>query len=117
MNINRFNKLVVLPTEFSKSDIIPSVANPKKMDYERGYVVRYFAQKVNDKGSPVIEIDRKGFASLIDNTFYITVDLDWAITGDESKVKEMNFKSVKYASQKLPAVQLYLPNFLQFYKK
>lgn len=117
MNINRYNKLVVLPIEFLKSDVKPSVASPKKFDYEQGYVVRYFAQKVNDKGAPVIEIDRKGFASLIDNPFYIAVDLDWAITGDETKVREMNFKSVKYASQKLPAVQLYLPNFLQFYKK
>jgi hypothetical protein len=117
MNINRFDKLVKLPTEFKKSDIKPSVATPKKSDYEQGYVVRYFAQKVNDKNSPVIEIDRKEFSSLIDNTFYISVDLDWVISGDESKVKEMNFKSVKYASQKLPAVQLYLPNFLQFYKR
>ena len=117
MNINRFNKLVKLPTEFTKSDIKPSVATPKKSDYERGYVVRYFAQKVNDSNSPVIEIDRKEFSSLIDNTFYISVDLDWVINGDETKVKEMNFKSVKYASLKLPAVQLYLPNFLQFYKR
>lgn len=117
MNINRFNKLVVLPTEFSKSDIKPSLANPTKSDYERGYVVRYFTQKVNDKAAPVIEIDRRTFASLVDNTFYTSVDLDWVISGDENKVKEMNFKSVKYASETLPAVQLYLPNFLQFYKK
>jgi hypothetical protein len=117
MNINRFSELVKLPTEFKKNDIKPSVATPKNSDYERGYVIRYFAQKVNDKDSPIIEIDRKEFSSLIDNTFYTVVDLDWVITGDENKVKEMNFKSVKYASQKLPAVQLYLPNFLQFYKK
>ena len=117
MNINRFNKLVSLPTEYSKSDIKVSVAIPTESDYERGYVIRYFTQKVNDKGAPVLEIDRSGFASLIDNPFYISVDLDWVISGDEGKVKEMNFKSVKYASIKLPAVQLYLPNFLQFYKK
>jgi hypothetical protein len=117
MNINRFNKLVELPTEFSKSDIKPSVAIPTKNDYALGYIVRYFTQKVNDKGAPVIEIDRRTFASLIDNTFYTSVDLDWAISGDENKVKEMNFNSVKYAAETLLAVQLYLPNFLQFYKK
>ena len=117
MNINRFDKLVQLPTEFSKSDIKPSVTIPTKNDYAIGYVVRYFTQKVNDKGAPVIEVDRRTFSSLIDNTFYTSVELDWAISGDESKVKEMNFNSVKYAAETLPAVQLYLPNFLQFYKR
>jgi hypothetical protein len=117
MNIRRFDKLASLPNDFRQTDIKPSVTQPTPSNYEDGYVVRYFAQKINDEGSPVLEIDRKTFSGLSNNAFFRVVDLDWVLTGDESKVKEMNFKSVKYASQKLPAVQLYLPNFLQFYKR
>jgi hypothetical protein len=116
MNIRRFDKLASLPNDFRQTDIKPSVTIPTFSNYEDGYVVRYFAQKINDEGSPVFEIDRKTFSGLSNNVFFRVVDLDWVLKGEERDVKEMNFKSVKYASQKLPAIQLYLPNFLQFYK-
>jgi hypothetical protein len=59
---------------------------PTDNDYQKGYIMRYFAKKRNDIGY-VIEIDKDTYQSLLkkdsvyDYITYQSIDLFWQITG------------------------------------
>jgi hypothetical protein len=116
MDITRYKKILDLPMEFKPSGIKQHIPTPTDSDYKRGYIVRYFTQKVNDIDSPVYEINDATFSNLINNSFYQVCNLDWKIIGTDDEIKEANMKSIKRASKTLNAVQLYLPYLLQFKK-
>jgi hypothetical protein len=118
MDSKRYKKIVKLPREFALEDVNTFIPKPDASDYERGYLTRFFIQRVNDRNGVVYEVNSKNFTKYSINTFYLAVALNWKIIGsDENEVKLTNSKSVRYASKNLPAVSLYLPNLLQFYKK
>ena len=60
--------------------------NPTEEDYRRGYVIRYFTKKENQKGF-IIEISRDEYNSIVngtadyDITIYQTIQILWKITG------------------------------------
>lgn len=116
MDINRYKKIVELPTDFNLKKINTHIPIIVETDYKRGYVSRYFAQKTNDINSTIYEINLDTYSNLNNNSFYTTITLDWRLNGTVEQIKESNFKSVKLASHKMKAVKLYLPNLLQFYK-
>jgi hypothetical protein len=116
MDITRYTTILQLPQEFKLSGVKQYIPTPIESDYKRGYIVRYFTQKVNDINSPVYEIDDYTFSNLSNNSFYQICSLDWKIIGTDEEIKEANMKSVKRAGKVLPAVQLYLPYLLQFKK-
>ena len=112
-----------------KSELRAYVPTPTDVDYTRWYVKRYFAQKANDKFSPVIEISSDSASRLTSNSLYRTVNLRWRLTGplkmmfndngtiSDKGVEESNRVAIELASQKMPALKLYLVHLLQFYKK
>lgn len=59
---------------------------PTEQDYKRGYLIRYFTKKVNEKGF-VTEISQREYQSITDGTanydisFYQVVKILWKITG------------------------------------
>jgi len=59
---------------------------PDEEDYRRGYLIRYFTKKENEKGF-IIEISRDEYNSIIngtadyDITIYQTIQILWKITG------------------------------------
>ena len=116
MDLERYNNILVSKREFTQIKITPSVPTPNDNDYKRGYIVRYFVQKVNDTTSPVYEVSSKSHSSFVNNSFYSVVSLDWRLTGSVEQIKESNSKSVKLASERMKAILLYLPNYLQFAK-
>jgi hypothetical protein len=106
------------------------VPNPTDADYNVGYIVRYFAQKVNDRVSPVIEISEDTSRELDNNNYYNVVSLRWRIRGPlqpiykkngeiaDKGVMESNRISIKLASaDNVPNLKNYLGNLMQFYKK
>ena len=116
MDIGRYKNIIDLPSDYNLKKINTYIPVIEEYDYKRGYISRYFVQKSNDTNSTVYEIDSKTFSNLSSNSFYITITLNWRITGTQEQIKESNFKSVKIASQKMKAIITYLPNLLQFYK-
>jgi hypothetical protein len=112
-----------------KSKLSAYVPSPKDTDYTKGYIKRYFAQKANDKFSPVIEISSETSSRLTSNSLYRTVNLRWRIRGplkmmfkddgsiSDKGVEESNRKSIELVSKKMPALKLYLVHLLQFYKE
>jgi hypothetical protein len=116
MDITRYKKIIDLPSDYNLKKINTYIPVIEEYDYKRGYISRYFVQKSNDTNSTVYEIDSKTFSNLSSNSFYITITLNWRITGTQEQIKESNFKSVKLASQNMKSILTYLPNYLQFYK-
>jgi len=117
MDLTRYNKVANIGSEFREKRISPYVPTPTELDYERGYIVRYFIQKANDTQSRITEVDYIGYSKFVENAFYSTVSLDWKIKGTDEQIRECNFKSIKTGIDKIPLIQSYLPNLVQFKKK
>lgn len=117
MSLDRYKNIKKLPKDFKFLNKRPYIPELEDVDYKRGYVVRYFVQKSNDTTSPIFEVNSSGFSKFSKNPFWITVALDWRLTGSIEDVKKSNSISVRIASQTIPRIQLYLPNLLQFHKK
>lgn len=117
MDLTRYNKVANIGSEFREKRISPYIPTPTDLDYERGYIVRYFIQKANDTQSRITEVDYIGYSKFVENAFYSTVSLDWKIKGTDEQIRECNFKSIKTGIDKIPLIQSYLPNLVQFKKK
>jgi hypothetical protein len=116
INIERYTGLLTELSDFQQNRIKTFVPNPTDEEYKIGYITRYFVQKANDNASYIYEISEKVFSMISTNPFYKTVELDWKISGDREEVREMNRKSIRFASKDMKSIGLYLPNHLQFRK-
>ena len=56
MDINRYKQIAKNQSRV-RYNIETHIPTPSNKDYVRGYIKRYFVQKVNDKGSPIYEVD------------------------------------------------------------
>ncbi len=110
---------------------IPStiVPTPTEIDYDNGFIRRYFIQKVNDENGFIFEISKEVYDEYIENHFWKAIDLKWRIRGPKTPIYKLdgsfedmgvemsNRTSISLASAKLKNIGLYLPNLLQFYKE
>lgn len=117
MSVDRYTEIKAVPIMFNNIKVIAHIPTPTDADYKKGYIVRHFVQKANDESAPIFEIKKQGLTKFNSNPFYLTTSLDWRLTGTPEEIKTSNSISIKLASEKLPKIQLYLPNLLQFYKK
>lgn len=128
MDINRYKQIAKNKPRV-RYDIDTHIPMPSDKDYKRGYIKRYFVQKVNDKGSPIYEVLSKTRNYYATKAQFITTQLKWRISGPieqtydstgnivDKAVSESNRIAIKLVSDKIPNLKLYLPNLLQFYKK
>lgn len=105
------------------------IPTPKEIDYNRGYIRRFFAQRSNDKTSPIIEISSDSFNRIGRSNIYRVVTLRWRIKGpkqiifnkngdvSDRGVAYSNNKAIDLVSNDIPNLKLYLPNLYQFYKE
>lgn len=117
MSTERYTNIANLNSDFKNQKIPAYIPELNDFDYKRGFVIRYFVQKSNDNSAPIFEVSSDDLSKYSNNSFFKTIGLDWRLIGSDEEIRESNFKSVKLASQKMPAIQLYLPNLLQFRKK
>lgn len=120
---NRYNELLF---EQDKQITIPNLRSflptPKDKDYEVGYIKRYFAQKVNDETSPIVEISATSYQNLSNSPYYNRTSIRWKISGLlESQghiigVKQANSNSILRGCKDLKNLKNYLLNTQQFYK-
>lgn len=104
------------------------VPTPTNIDYENGFINRYFTQRVNDSNSFVFEINLEEYGLLLENPYWTLQEMRWRLTGPKSVVYSnngsiidigvvaSNTASIALASTKIKNIALYLPNLLQFYK-
>lgn len=117
LDINRYKKINEPDLIYDSIKIKTHIPTPTETDYKRGYIARYFIQKGNDLESTIYEVDYIGFSKFIDNPFYTHIDLNWRLIGTDEQIKDSNFKAVRLVTPKIPKLQLYLPNLLQFKQK
>lgn len=117
MNIERYNKIKKLNSEFLPVTIKSFIPTPTEAEYKRGYITRYFVQKSNDRTAPIIEVNSKGFVNYNNNPFYIITSLKWVISDSEEAVKNFNLKSIQFASKNFKSLPFYLENLTQLLKK
>tara|TARA_Y100000289_G_C3917947_1_gene148566 strand:+ start:96 stop:467 length:372 start_codon:yes stop_codon:yes gene_type:complete len=121
---NRYTQIL---SEQDKQIIIPKlvsyVPKPKDKDYEVGYIKRYFAQKVNDEASPIVEVSQTYFTKISNSPYFNSTSIRWKISGLlESQghiigVKQANSNSILRGCKDLKNLKNYLLNTQQFYKR
>ena len=116
ISVGKYNKISDVGVDFDTPRIVTFVPSPTEFDYKKGYIKRYFVQKLNDKDSEIFEISKDNYSSFANATFYLSIFLDWRLTGTPQQIKDSNFKSVQLASKDMPKLMMYLPNYLQFSK-
>ena len=100
--LNRQKKLVLKP----------NFTEPNDKDYQRTYFFRYFAKKVNDLNSPIIEIANSKFNS---SPLYSYARVKWHLAGKEDDVLLKNKTELLVNSKSIP--NLYkVANPLQYYR-
>jgi hypothetical protein len=117
IDILTFGRLFKEDTSIYKRSVKTYFPNPEINSYNKGYIIRYFLQKSNDSDSYVYEVEQTLFDEFSNNPFYKCVTLTWRLTGSVDEVIESNRISLQIACEQLPALKLYLPNFLQFHKE
>ena len=99
-------------------------ASPTTDDYNRGYINRYFAKKIND--GTIYEVSGDSYNTII-NGLYSKINLIWRITGSKtdvyqnkvkiySGVKEDNQSAIKNAEKVMSGLSGVLKDPLEFYK-
>jgi len=128
MDIKRY-KNISKNTKRVRHDVETHIPKLTKQDYNRGYINRYFVQKVNDKGSPIFEVTNKFYTYYSGVPQFTAISLRWRIVGPKEQeydstgtiigksVSESNRIAIKLVAYDIPNLKLYLPNLLQFYKK
>ena len=92
--------------------ISSETTTPTEEDYGNGSFTRYFAQKANEKDSPVFEVFVDDYTS---STLYEYVSLTWYISGDRNEVYRANSLEVFRAQKILPNINKILTPF-QYYR-
>ena len=127
-DINRYKKISKKPFGRPVKNIKTYVPKPSDIDYEKGYIERFFIQKTNDNLSPIYEVDSASFRYYKSKATHKGVSLKWRISGPKEtsydnqgnivdrRVDDSNRISLKLVSDVMPNLKLYLPNLLQFHK-
>lgn len=98
--------------------------SPTNDDYSRGYIIRYFAKKVND--GTIYEVAGDSYNTII-NGLYFKINLKWRITGTKtdiyqnkvkiySGVKEDNLSTIRTTEKSMSGLSGVLKDPLEFYK-
>lgn len=127
-DINRYKKISKKPFGRPVKSIKTYVPKPTDIDYQKGFIQRYFIQKTNDNLSPIYEVDVASFRYYKGKPTHKGVTLKWRISGPlqtsydnegkivDRRVDESNRIAIKLVSDRMPNLKLYLPNLLQFHK-
>jgi hypothetical protein len=110
----------IVPPSTSTSSVPPLY--PTEQDYKNGMFLRYFSKKRNEylfKELTKSQYDTLNKPSNNDYTLYQPFFIKWMLTGEQQKVADFNFYSIKGAEEKEGVLGLneYLKmNYLQYYK-
>ncbi len=113
---NKINERIPNFIKPLKISIRTHVPNPNDTDYKRGFILRYFLQKVNDTNGPVYEVSDTTFANFLNNELYLKCKIEWKISGTNDEIKKVNLQTLLEVNNKMPALKKYLSNLLQFSK-
>ena len=96
---------------------------PSSKDYQKGYINRYFVQKIND--TTITEVDKDRYNKIYTNYFNKLV-IKWIISGPKNNVyknkileikgvQEQNIQTLNENEKKMKGLKVYLNNPLEFW--
>ena len=107
------------------NDVYPNYYKPVPTlkDYEKGYINRYFVQKINDL--TITEVDKDRYNKIYTNYFNKLV-IQWIISGpknnqyknkilDRKGVQEQNIQTLAENEKSMKGIKNYLNNPLEFW--
>jgi len=127
----RLNNMII-PEQYTNiggvdmsNDVYPSYYKPfpTLKDYEKGYINRYFVQKINDL--IITEVDKNIYNKIYVNYFNKVV-IQWIISGpknnqyknkilDRKGVQEQNIQTLVEYEKSMKGIKNYLNNPLEFW--
>ena len=108
--------------------ILSELPMPSPVDYETGFITRYFARQVNNRTASILEISQNTFNKIKNNPFYLTVDLTWKISGSNTDITDSNgimtyigistanSRAIAIAEKTIPSLSKTLINVFQFWR-
>ena len=124
-------KIVELYRDIGLSTVIDSMVYAQsykptltKADYDRGFINRYFVQKVNELTVREVSVDNYGETS---DSLYKKVTLKWKISGPQKSsgtarkmdvvgVEDFNRLSIKEASTTIDGIEKVVGNYLEYWQ-
>ena len=95
----------------------PYITKIKDSDVKRGYIIRRFAQKINDSQSPIIEVSENNYLQLAQNPLFRVTKLKWRLDGTKEEIKTSNRASISEHLGKMPQLKNRLVNLLEYSKR
>tara|TARA_R100000008_G_C3586149_1_gene172474 strand:+ start:4046 stop:4660 length:615 start_codon:yes stop_codon:yes gene_type:complete len=86
---------------------------PNSLDYEKGYIVLFFARQANSLTEKVFEISQSDYEK--DTPFYDKVTLNLKIYGEEEEVKKFNERRINNLDIRMPGIRMVVQP-LQYFK-
>jgi len=119
---NEVKKITVTPSKFSN----PDTQKPTNADMKAGYMLRYFAYKVNDGN--ITELNKDGFGNVgtkdgLDKYLWKSFSIRWKISGadydiidsmgdiKEAGIIDTNKRTIDITSETYPTLKRYITDY------
>jgi len=100
---------------------------PTELDYQRGFINRYFIQMRATPGAPIFEVNEDVYSQFENSEYYNRVSINWKIKGNLEdsytekgefipSVHTVNKLIIQEAEKTMSELNLYLVNTKQFHK-
>ncbi len=123
--IDRYKKLIKV--EIKNKAPQTFFPRPSEIDYQRGFINRYFIQMRGTLGATIFEVNEDVYSQYENSDYYNRVAINWKIKGNLEdsytergdfipSVHTVNKLIIQEAEKIMPEINLYLVNTKQFHK-
>jgi hypothetical protein len=88
---------------------------PKKADYKKGFLLRYFLQLASDDKASVIEVKKGKYIKA--DSIYHKAKIRWSLNKDIKEQEKLNLKNTLEVEKTFPQIRMKIYNFVEFHKK
>lgn len=130
---NLFNKIPFLNSLSKQQELRPTILTISNHEYQRGFVTRYFAKKLNVDGIQIFEITQQDHNDIINKTgkyhpIYQSISMDWKITGPDRDnfdnslnptygIIDTNKRTLEIKEKEMSGIKKYFEGRLKEYAK
>lgn len=130
---NIASKISTLVNLRNQRELKPSIVKPNDEDYKRGFMIRFFAKKLQSKPPQIIEISEEDYIHVFNKSnkyynVYQVMALDWKITGPDHDIVtnpnlpiygiiDTNKRTLEKKEREMNGITLYIGNKLKEFAK
>lgn len=90
---------------------------PMDLDYNAGFIYRYFIRKRNDNFGIITEVSKQTYDNFQNNSFYLRLIMKWKISGgNKFEIEQANQRSISYGQETMSNIDTYVKNLTKFYR-